>query len=332
MVISNCYATGSVAGNDYVGGLIGFIYGENRSGNAVISNCYARVNVIATEDYVGGLIGYVTGRDYGYVFSEKENVCINNCYATGNVTGKNYVGGFTGRTGGFISNSFACGRVSASGEFVGGFVGYSDRVGLWQPGYPPGQEIYSERKREPETDISLFGYVLENYDLRNTHCSLTANLGLPPIGGGYPDNVEPDCTAQPGAWFKSPAALTVLGAEFAADNIPNINGGFPILKWQALPDNAVEMTLEQTGAHTLAVTLTNTAPVAVRGVRLIGALYIGERMVEIKSDVMELEAHQTKIKTVTFDNEIADNACKIFVWSDLNAIKPPAVGKSLEKD
>ena len=74
--ISNCYVTGNVRGNEYIGGLVGY----NNQGN--IHNCYARVSANG-QDSIGGLVGTsITGT-------------IEFCYAAGSVEGR-YPGGITG--------------------------------------------------------------------------------------------------------------------------------------------------------------------------------------------------------------------------------------------
>ncbi|MBO4446495.1 MAG: hypothetical protein J5764_00040 [Bacteroidales bacterium] len=54
-VINNCYCTGEVSGNSYVGGFIG---GYN-NGQVEVANCYASGNVTASGFAAGGLIGHV---------------------------------------------------------------------------------------------------------------------------------------------------------------------------------------------------------------------------------------------------------------------------------
>lgn len=66
-VLSNSYATGSVSGGKYVGGLTGY-------SNAKISNSYAIGSVSGSDDYVGGLVAYAGGT-------------ISNSYASGTVIG-----------------------------------------------------------------------------------------------------------------------------------------------------------------------------------------------------------------------------------------------------
>jgi len=110
--ISNSYATGTVIGTNDVGGLSG------RMDNGVVSYSYAAVDVSSPVD-VGGFIG------------KQENTNISYSYATGNVAGCEDVGGFVGDNGGnsLISNSFATGTVTGSCESgfqsdsVGGLIG-----------------------------------------------------------------------------------------------------------------------------------------------------------------------------------------------------------------
>ncbi|RAV19465.1 S-layer homology domain-containing protein [Paenibacillus contaminans] len=109
--ISNSYATGIVIGTNDVGGLSG------RMDNGVVSYSYAAVDVSSPVD-VGGFIG------------KQENTNISYSYATGNVAGCEDVGGFVGDNGNsLISNSFATGTVTGSCESgfqsdsVGGLIG-----------------------------------------------------------------------------------------------------------------------------------------------------------------------------------------------------------------
>ncbi len=104
--IRDSYATGSVSGGDYVGGLVG-------NGLYFISNSYATGSVFG-GDYVGGLVGFQVFRSG-----------IRDSYATGSVSGDDYVGGFVGFLGfsSSIRDSYATGSVSGD-DNVGGFVGF----------------------------------------------------------------------------------------------------------------------------------------------------------------------------------------------------------------
>jgi hypothetical protein len=84
--ISNCWSTGAVSGNDFVGGLVG----SNHYGS--IANCYSVGNVNGLSA-VGGLVG-------------ANSSSISNCYSTGVVSGSSYVGGLVGSSNGSISSCY----------------------------------------------------------------------------------------------------------------------------------------------------------------------------------------------------------------------------------
>jgi hypothetical protein len=88
--IDNCYTTGSIRGNNYVGGLIG-----NGSTDSHINNCYTTCNINGAN-YVGGLIG-------GIIHT------LTDSYSTGTVTATgSSKGGLIGyqSVGAIITNSF----------------------------------------------------------------------------------------------------------------------------------------------------------------------------------------------------------------------------------
>ncbi len=78
--IRNSYASGTVVGNDYVGGLAGYFGGE-------IVNSYATGDV-SGNIHIGGLIGRLL----------LDTTKVNNNYAIGKVTGKSLIGGLVGST------------------------------------------------------------------------------------------------------------------------------------------------------------------------------------------------------------------------------------------
>lgn len=117
----------SVSGRAYVGALAGQMQGGS------ITNCrvylttkdeynrpltdmadrVARYRVSGT-DYVGGMVGQISG-----------GTATKDSFAAMNVAGDDYVGGFCGRYSnhGLISNSYASGKVNATGSYAGGFAG-----------------------------------------------------------------------------------------------------------------------------------------------------------------------------------------------------------------
>ncbi|MDH4068264.1 MAG: hypothetical protein OEU97_04920 [Dehalococcoidia bacterium] len=127
--VSNSYSTGTVGGDSFVGGLVGW------NEKSTLSNSYSTGNV-AGDAYVGGLVGtnggsvsnsYSTGNvggdtDVGgLVGSNLGNVT--ECHATGSVIGNWNVGGLAGRNQDTVSNSYSIGNVTGTYNY-GGLVGY----------------------------------------------------------------------------------------------------------------------------------------------------------------------------------------------------------------
>lgn len=98
--------TGNINGIDYVGGLMGSIYG-----GTVMYNC--SYGSVSGRNVVGGLFGYA-----------QWPATISRCFSTDTVVGGSEVGGLIGSCATDLYNSFATGNVI--GEiFVGGLVGVS---------------------------------------------------------------------------------------------------------------------------------------------------------------------------------------------------------------
>lgn len=90
----NGYDGKQIIGNDYVGGLVGYMKG------GIINNCTFTSNVsgasIIGQDYVGGLIGYASGTQVLYDTSDA-NMGTKDNLVNARVTGVNYVGGIIGQ-------------------------------------------------------------------------------------------------------------------------------------------------------------------------------------------------------------------------------------------
>ena len=74
---SQCFAHGKIVGNNiyyYIGGLIGLLGGQKgiQYGEAIVTDCYARVDIISTSQ---GVLGGIVGRN--------ERAALNNSFATG---------------------------------------------------------------------------------------------------------------------------------------------------------------------------------------------------------------------------------------------------------
>lgn len=130
---------GSITGNNYVGGLLGY---APQDSNVRIKNSYNTGSVIGTGNYIGGLVGrtygsitnsYATGNvtgsgdeTGGLVGRLSSNGSITDSYATGTVNGGNYTGGLVGRSWGDITNSYATGNVTGTGNYTGGLLGSNE--------------------------------------------------------------------------------------------------------------------------------------------------------------------------------------------------------------
>ncbi|KDE60176.1 hypothetical protein EL22_09290 [Halostagnicola sp. A56] len=149
--VRGSYVTGTVYGDDLVGGLIGE-HQVSTGDLAEVNESYAEAKVTG-DVFVGGLIGsrnsagpmnesYATGnvsgtRGVGGLIGTNNGGAIRQSYATGSVTGIDGDGGGLGSKnfGGLIGvmrettvdNSYATGSVDGSGDFTGGLVGHSSK-------------------------------------------------------------------------------------------------------------------------------------------------------------------------------------------------------------
>ena len=134
--ISGCRLSGSINGNQYVGGYVGKNAGgtfSNSQSTAIVSGsgdnvgglighagsltinyCSVHGSVTSPANQVGGLVGYADQCTFG-----------NDCFF-GSVQGKDCVGGLVGKDNYArnLNNSFAIADVIATGDDVGGLVGY----------------------------------------------------------------------------------------------------------------------------------------------------------------------------------------------------------------
>jgi hypothetical protein len=148
-IIENVHATGNVLGvyeedtlipgftknGNYTGGFVG------RIESSEITNTSATGNVTSEGGFAGGFVGeavdvvitdsYATGIVIGQNstggFAGQANAAeLTDVYASGDVTGSDYVGGFAGGLvcGTTVTRAYARGDATATGESVGGFVGF----------------------------------------------------------------------------------------------------------------------------------------------------------------------------------------------------------------
>lgn len=102
-LIENSFSSGSVTGNNWVGGIAGLNSGT-------VNRCYSSGTVNGSGNVAGG----IAGDHYG---------TITNSYSRSNVSGGTYIGGLVGYTGTCtITNSYSTGTVSSGGQ-KGGLCG-----------------------------------------------------------------------------------------------------------------------------------------------------------------------------------------------------------------
>jgi len=217
--VSNCYAAGTVTGEIFVGGLVGW----NELGT--VSNCYATGTVTGGIYYVGGLVGYnhgtvsnsyatgnVTGGDdVGGLMGLNYNGTVSNCYAAGSVTGYGYVGGLAGENYySTVSNSYATGLVTGDYD-VGGLAGHhsggSYTSSFWDSDVNSGltavgnitdpPEVMGRTTAEMQTQSTFIDYGWDFVNIWGIDEGLSYPYPLwqaPPVldsdGDGFPDDVD----------------------------------------------------------------------------------------------------------------------------------------------
>jgi len=162
--VSNCYCGGEVAGNEYVGGLVG----QTIAGSTVIDS-YFTGNVIGNLQ-VGGLAGRNTGT-------------VANSHFTGNVTGVDTVGGLAGfQFFGIVSSSYSTGSVTGNSS-VGGLVGLIISSG--SSGFSEGDSwvVDSYFSGSVSGNASVGGLVGENQCSVSNSYSAGSVSGLEYVGG-----------------------------------------------------------------------------------------------------------------------------------------------------
>ena len=128
-IISNCYISGGIKGEDFTGGIVGMNAGT-------ISDCSSSAVVTGDKNYTGGIVGYniqgtitnsyskgtISGVHSGGIVGCSNGGKIFNCYTSSSVTG-GVAGGLVGYLGdGTVSNSYATGLVQGTTS-AGGLIG-----------------------------------------------------------------------------------------------------------------------------------------------------------------------------------------------------------------
>lgn len=165
-VIENVKVTGTITGDERVGGIIGY----NIAGN--ITGSTSNVNVSGNGN-VGGLVGVNSNG------STVNKAIVKNSYSTGEVSGGNSVGGLIGSNdGGVVTNVYSTSKVTSTYEMAGGLIGYStygETKAIVKNAYSTG-EVIGERHVG-----GLIGYAVDT-NITNTY-SISKLTGKYYIGG-----------------------------------------------------------------------------------------------------------------------------------------------------
>ena len=159
--VQNLSVSGSVKGDDYVGGVVG------QNGGSV-ENCYNTGAVNSSGNRVGGVVGY-------------NSRIVKNCYNTGAVNSSgNWVGGVVGVNSGSVTNCYNTvnGTVTVTGnDYVGGVVGYNSSNGTVE-------NCYNTVKVTGSSDYSYIGGVV-GYNSSNGNVENCYNTGTVSGSGWY---------------------------------------------------------------------------------------------------------------------------------------------------
>ena len=121
--IDNIEVSGTISGEDYVGGIIGGRATMEDSDVITIKNCVNRATITATgAGKCGGIVGFMNSTVNQQA---KGTWKIENCTNYGNITSKYWAGGITGGTGGMSSTVSSCineGQVQGA-DVTGGIIG-----------------------------------------------------------------------------------------------------------------------------------------------------------------------------------------------------------------
>lgn len=215
--VSNLTIDGKVIGaNNYTGGLIG----DLESGGTM-SNCSNRGKVTATGHTAGGVVGRI---DSG------SSSAVVNCYNTASVQGTTKVGGVVGDQyayGSAVSNVYNMGNVTAVTGYAGGILG-NFRSGMLTNAYMA-SDVFGNADSARGKIVGILEAsgqqktLSQVYYLDEPAFDIVANLN--------------GCTIQNGiAEGRSAEQLKALAPQLGdsfMDDTSILNGGYPILKWQA---------------------------------------------------------------------------------------------------
>lgn len=266
-VIKNLTVAGSVntaskSSYAYAGGICGYNYkGE-------IVNCINKANVKSSGGRTGGICGAIagdgskaaeiskctnygdisyengTGNYKGGITGESKYANISECANIGNITGNgNFIGGIAGDlySGSLLTDSYNTGTVTASGYSIGGVAGRCDLYGNYGMinCYSAGE--VKNTLESPQNCGVLIGLYSGGLN-KNCYCLIEdngINSGLNAIGkidfGTPSDVIVKNCADE------MRGILEALNTNKVWTRNIKQNNGYPILKWQEIPDCLIKI-------------------------------------------------------------------------------------------
>ena len=208
--IKNCYSSGSVTGKHSTGGLVGYHNG------GTITGCHTEGTVNGgSSPYasVGGLVG------------KQINSCeIIDCYSNCDVTGYQDVGGLIGvQTGSSITNCYATGKVTGTGNYTGGLVGTQFSGSSITGSYATG-DVSSERLDSYGIVGGLVAYQYTNSTVK--YCYATGNVSTKakyPYAGGLVGDQNSGSITNSFATGNIRCEISNVGILFAGGLVANSN-------------------------------------------------------------------------------------------------------------
>ncbi len=242
----NCYNVGAISGTSSLGGIVGKI-----SGSSFIERCYNKGKIISSGSSCGGIAGKVYAGDGGRIYQcyntedvsgsshvagiagsthSSSNITIEECYNTGEIAGTTWTAGILGCLNGDnnkILNCYNTGKINGTS-----IAGISRSVSASRTN----AKIVScynigELNATTKAGVGDGGVISNSYYLQG--CGATDTLATAKSAA--------DLKAMYGTLDKAftidDEANTVTIIENEKQNVwvqdtNNINGGYPILKWQ----------------------------------------------------------------------------------------------------
>lgn len=266
--IESCTNTGdvSVTGNmviayNGVGGIIGYVRNSYKNGTTVSQSCNT---------------GNVTGRDasnantggvIGCIYDTK--TLVDECYNAGDISAPaGHVGGVAGQSNGKITSTYNAGAVSntkegtASSSYIvsaGGLVGYTtSKDAKIAKSYSYGS-VTSTATGSYAAGVIGCAYtssISSDYIYSDTYLDSSASLGIGNMSKDASDYAAFSASNKDGI-------VTTIGSAFKKDLAKQLNGGYPILRWQD-SSSSYQVAFAVTDAQIDAVSLTDRATVAVK--------------------------------------------------------------------